>query len=90
MASDDYYMFHWRLADLIVRDYAERRHQISDSDPLKEKKIEENKAACADELKKLSRTYFGRKWSETCENCPLFISWAASESNRMNHMGEVK
>lgn len=83
MAWETRFVFHARLANLILNDWAEERHRIADNDPDRESKIEENKRGCAEELKQLNRFFFGAKQAWNCRECPFVDYWMETEGDEM-------
>lgn len=83
MSVEERFMFHDRLGNLIVCDYARRRHEIPDDDPNRDEKRRKNKDDCAEELRRLNRFFFGQKQVWACDGCPLMRYWAENEAEKM-------
>lgn len=83
MNEDERFMFHARIAGLIVNHYADERHLIEDNDPERDEKLRKNKEQCVNDLKKLNRYFFGAKMTWACAGCPMFDYFALNEAEKM-------
>ncbi len=82
--NDDRFLFHSRIATLIVAQYAEERHKIAEDDPDREEKIGRIKETCANDLKRLYRYIFGRKNAIYCKNCSVLDMAMQNEAAKVD------